>query len=446
MSGDNLRRPNLQLRDATNRDESLYSGKNPQKQFEIDEFSDSDDDAAPNFDLLGSDGDEKQHDDAPTDQKINQAPILPRPVPSFRPPRPLLVQPAAPLPQPPKPKPISANPFARPIKEVSHIKLPSPDVKVNRKKEDRQTTELLDSFLGQTAAATNQHLQGTNTNGQRKRKIVQILWSDDDEVEEEEQEEVKEEEDNQVEEQYQRQDDDLIDLTSQQNVNINTVNNNNNHHYPGHQNCPQQQQHQEQPQYYQQQNYQQQQQQQQANAMNNTNSNNNSIQYWWMRFADFVPVNCLKHGINPRHGGTVYIDYKNQFSGKTGPSVGGASAAARAVIRAENAEARLNNNNNNNRSRQYDYDDDNDDDDGDGGGGRRGRKRGGKDDGNGGYWQQEGGSNVYVQANGKKLYGQLGYRAYLREGGKSGGSGTRGGGGGNRKKKAGGGGRGRRKQ
>jgi len=431
MSDDNPCGPSLQPWDATNGDEPLYTGKSPSKQFEMDDFSDEDD--APNFDLLGSDDDDKQHENTIDVHLIKQEPDLPRAMSSFQPPRPLLAQPAAPLPL--KPAPISGNPFARPIKEISHIKLPGTDVKII-KKEDRQTTALLDSFLGQTAAATNQQLQANN--GQRKRKIVQILWSDDDE-EEDKEKDVKEEE-NQLEQQQQqqpqRQDDDVIDLTFQQNISRNTVPNNynNNNYYPSH------------PAYLQKQQYCQNQQYQQPTTSNNTS--NSSNQYWWMRFADFVPVNCLKNGINPRHGGTVYIDYKNQFSGKLGSSVGGASAAARAVIRTENADARHNNNNNYNaRSRSRDYDCDYDDDGGDedGGGGRRGRRD--SKDGNGGYWQQEGGSNVYIQADGRKLYGQLGYRAYLRERGKSGGSGSeRGGGGGSKKKKGGGGGRGRSKR
>ncbi len=57
---------------------------------------------------------------------------------------------------------------------------------------------------------------------------------------------------------------------------------------------------------------------------------------WWYRLPDLVPVSVLQHGYNPRDGTIVHIDYKNQFSGKSG---GGATAAAKKAARAAGAGA-----------------------------------------------------------------------------------------------------------
>ena len=121
---------------------------------------------------------------------------------------------------------------------------------------------------------------------------------------------------------------------------------------------------------------------------------------WWYRLPDLVPVAVLQSGRNPRDGSQVFIDYKNQFSGKSG---GGATAEAKRAARAAGVAARAA-----------------------GGGGSGGTKRQSKGEmgaADKGYWVTIDGQKMYIDAKGKELTGRAAYNASLKESGKTGSSG-----------------------
>ena len=126
-------------------------------------------------------------------------------------------------------------------------------------------------------------------------------------------------------------------------------------------------------------------------------------QPWWILLPDFVPVSILSTGWNPRDKSEVYIDYRNQFSGKSG---GGATKASKEATRR--------------RAK------------GQGDGGEGGDVRGtigvgGKSGRNAhdaygpqatGHWLTIDGVKTYIDAKGNQLTGRAAYGASLKECGK----------------------------
>jgi len=116
---------------------------------------------------------------------------------------------------------------------------------------------------------------------------------------------------------------------------------------------------------------------------------------WWYRLPDFVPVSVLQRGHNPRDGTVVHIDYKNQFSGKSG---GGATAAAKKAARAEGAASKSRNRKTGNTAASN-------------------RNSGGSfgKSSTKGYWLTISGVKTYVDAKGKQLTGSAAWSASKKE-------------------------------
>ncbi|KAI3428449.1 hypothetical protein D9Q98_007276 [Chlorella vulgaris] len=129
---------------------------------------------------------------------------------------------------------------------------------------------------------------------------------------------------------------------------------------------------------------------------------------WWTRFPDFVPVAALHGGTDPRDGAAVYVNYRQQFTGVTS---GGATTASRAVAGRGPFEA-VGGGRTSGGKRQRNGGG------GGQGGGRGSSGQGGAGSGGGGktgYWLAEGGKNVYIDARGQKLWGQMAYRTAKKE-------------------------------
>lgn len=139
---------------------------------------------------------------------------------------------------------------------------------------------------------------------------------------------------------------------------------------------------------------------------------------WWYRLPDLVPVAVLQSGRNPRDGSQVLIDYKNQFSGKSG---GGATAEGKRAARAAGVAERAAG--------------------GGGGTGRGAKRQRGEGASAQGHWVTMDGQKVYIDAKGRELRGSAAYSASLKESGKGGTDAASGGGGKKKGKKGGGGGR-----
>ncbi|KAL4527990.1 hypothetical protein Ndes2526B_g07777 [Nannochloris sp. 'desiccata'] len=118
---------------------------------------------------------------------------------------------------------------------------------------------------------------------------------------------------------------------------------------------------------------------------------------WWYRLPDLVPVSVLQHGHNPRDGTIVHIDYKNQFSGKSG---GGATAAAKKAARAEGVASKsrgtktVNTSSNRNNAE-------------------------GSDNSAKGYWLTVSGVKTYIDSKGKEWTGRAAWTASKKESGKA---------------------------